>query len=189
MNDLRKLSRILLIGLGIYLLINIIIPILSSIPNLINSPVQGIFYETIISYMYYAALMITIIFFLIKMADFWADKIVGINKPPQENEKIFWIPVAFRLSAVLIGLYWIYEFLPIVLSDAVRFIFFRKEYGLTLSDYLNVKYFVSVAVQISLLIYLLCGAPHFMRWHTKKILEQNKNDAKSTEVKALSSQS
>ena len=191
MNDLRKLSRILLIGIGIYFLINIIYHLIAATQYLFIPGLSESFRyirQMSISLIYYIAFGIAVIFFLIKKADFWAEIIVGSEDQKADLPRGFWIPVTFRLAAVIVGILCLFWFLSNIFSTISDYIIFREKYLTTISVFFNLKQLITWTIQIALSIYLLCGAPHFVRWHTKKILEQISNDSKPTDSEVSSSQ-
>jgi len=103
-----------------------------------------------------------------------AEKIVGTHESAEPNSQIHWLPVAFRLTCVLAGLYCLYTVLWSTLGY-INFYFSSRSQGLDLdldSRFLNLETLLRWFVPLLVGIYLICGAPHFVRWHVRKTLEQ-----------------
>jgi hypothetical protein len=185
MNNIRKLTRILLIGMGIYLLFEITFPLLFGLLPFLCLPrfpesAEHI-WQLFLMLIFDTALALLIIFLLIRKADFWAERIVGLEEEKPELPKGFWIPVAFRLAAVFAGILCMYRLLTNIITAIYSYIYSRSFYTHA-SDFFKANDLVTWAIQLALVIYLLCGAPHFVRWHIKKILEQNENNTKQPDA-------
>ena len=103
-----------------------------------------------------------------------AEIIVGANEPSEPNSQIDWLPVAFRLACVVAGLYLLYMVLWGTLGH-VRLYFSSKSQGFDpVPRLINSESLLRLFVPLPIGIYLVCGAPHFVRWHVKKTLEQFK---------------
>jgi hypothetical protein len=176
--------------MGIYLLIGIAFSLLGSLPLLFLSGFSksfGNIWPMFPTLMLYTAFILLIIFLLIKKADFWAGKIVGIEEEKPELPKDFWMPVAFRLAAVFAGMFFMNHLLTDIITKIYYYIYSRSVYS-PASDVFDVQQLLTWAVQLTLVIYFLCGAPHFVRWHIKKILEQSENNKKQPDTLSLDKQ-
>jgi len=119
--------------------------------------------------MIYAAL---IIYLLIYKADFFAGKIVGSQQ--RQQTQIWWLPFAFRLTAVFAGILYLYWVVPTMISTIHSYIMAVHYDFEDISSYLSWNRILSWVILLAIGVYLLCGAPHFVRWQVKKTLEQCK---------------
>jgi len=101
-----------------------------------------------------------------------AERIVGTHEPAEPNSQIDWLPVAFRLACVVAGLYCLYTVLWGTLGY-IQLYFSSRNQGLDITSRLpNLESLLTWFVPLPIGIYLICGAPHFVRWHVRKTLEQ-----------------
>lgn len=168
MNDLHKLARIMLVGLGIHMLVKYGIGFASVLPHLLY-PESSMHAYAVVQLVSYALAIVCIglvIYALIWKADFWSEKIMDADESDQAE--VWWLPFAFRLAVVCAGillLSWNISAVSKVVSRYVR----AREY--TGSNLLPWHTLVGCLAQLVLAIYLICGAPHFVRWQVRKTLE------------------
>jgi hypothetical protein len=172
MNDLHKLARIILVGLGIYVLVKYGIGLFAGLPYLFygESPLRGFAVVQLVSFVLVTVCLSLVIYALVWKADFWSAKIAGADE--RDGAEIWWLPFAFRLAAVCAGilyLSWAISALASIIASYIQvmppgFVFRPLPWH-------NV---VGWVIQLGLGIYLLCGAPHFVRWQVKKTLEHCK---------------
>lgn len=101
-----------------------------------------------------------------------ADKIVGIEEIQGPDSQVEWIPFAFRLISVIAGMYCFFRvvgYLPTVFNDFLV----RQAYQGKVSpgSYMIYDKLLIVVMLLIAGTYLLCGAPHFVRWQIKKTIE------------------
>jgi len=172
MNDLRKLARIILVGLGIYVLIRHAIGVIAALPYLFygGSPLRGYAVGQLVSFALFAVCSGLVIYALIWKADLLSAKITGIYESDQAE--VWWLPFTFRLAAVCAGilyLSWGISALASIIATYVRMADPRFA-----NRPMPWERLVGGIIQLPLAIYLLCGAPHFVRWQVKKTLEHCK---------------
>jgi hypothetical protein len=169
MNDLHKLARIILVGLGIYVLIRHVIGVIAALPYLFysESPMRGYAVGQLVSFALFAVCSGLVIYALIWKADFLSAKITGICESDQA--KVWWLPFAFRLASVCAGillLSWSISSLTSIIATYVQMADPRFLHG-----YMPWQRLVGWIIQLPLAIYLICGAPHFVNWQVRKTLE------------------
>ncbi len=174
MNDLQKLAKIMLVGIALYILINSAIQIVGSLAFLISSKTDV--YHTIegmlAGYVFLAVAAATVIYFLIYRSEWLAKKIVG--RADQQQQNLWWVPVAFRLVCVFVGIYVMSWFLP-QLGRTITYFLTARQPGYTASPYLHIWTNLLQCVVLGVPgLYLLFGAPHFVRWQVKKTIQQCK---------------
>ena len=113
--------------------------------------------------------LVLIILLLLCRVDKWTTRIVKPMEQDGKKQQIFWLPVAFRLVAVFTGIFYLYQIIPTIVSDIIRHISWLG-YSETAPRFHLEKVFNWLII-LALGIYLLCGAPHFVRWQVKKTLE------------------
>lgn len=168
MNDLRRLARIVLIGLALYILLRHGMELMAALPYLIFAREVIIPVPMLISYVVLIVFAGVIIYLCIYRPGWLAAKIVG----PEEPAKTLGSPVAFafRLVAVFAGLLYLYWALPGIIQTVHSH--WIGEHQADISPRWLWEYEVSHIILLVLSIYFLCGAPHFVRWQVKKTLEQ-----------------
>ena len=173
MDDLKKLTRIILIGLGIYILIEVGRPFLFSLPYFLfyDSSVRPFVFASLLSSIFAIAYAILIIYVLFYKANFLTEKIVGAETPSEA--KAWWLPFSFRLTAVFCGIYFMYHLIPSVVAAVSEYVMPLPE-GVYYQRNLRWDKVANWVVSSALAIYLLFGAPHFIRWQVRKTLEQCK---------------
>ncbi len=175
MNKMLSLAKIMFVGLAIYLCIGIARNILFTIAVILQPfswQSLGIF---IFSLCLSLAFLTAVIKMLIFKRDKWARKLIAKDiAPDQPLSTELTLFMTFRLVCVGIGLYCLRSFLWSI-SSLLRNLSMNIKYNL---DPGEVRYFSTVGVDyiqpvllLALAVYLLCGAPHFVRWQVKKTLE------------------
>ncbi|HLB74312.1 MAG TPA: hypothetical protein VJJ98_09865 [Sedimentisphaerales bacterium] len=169
MNDLHKLARIILVGLGIYVLIRHTIGVIAALPYLFygESPLRGLAVGQLVSFALFAVCSGLVVYALIWKADFLSAKITGIYESDQAE--VWWLPFAFRLASVCAGillLSWSISSLTSIIATYVRMADPRFA-----NRPMPWERLVGGIIQLPLAIYLVCGAPHFVNWQVRKTLE------------------
>jgi hypothetical protein len=111
-----------------------------------------------------------------------AIKIVGADKIPEPDSQVKWLPVAFKLISISAGLYCLHAVLWQITDTFIRYAMFKVRsvpgYKTIYTGYagpaLNIEKVLVWLIMLTIGIYLVCGAPHFVRWHVRKALEQCK---------------
>jgi hypothetical protein len=169
MNDLHKLARIILVALGTYLLLTYGVGIFATLPYLFSGQPQmrSFAIKGLVSFAMLAVCLGLVIYALICRADLLSSKIIGIHESDQTS--VWWLPFAFRLAAVCAALMMLSRSIFALTSTIVNYIGMMA----LMPAKASISWHVLVAslIQLALAIYLLCGAPHFVRWQVRKTLE------------------
>jgi len=166
-NELKVLARIMLIGVGLYVLTQIFLTVSSSVAamsTLVSSQIKQGAPIIIISLCIYTTLGIATVYLLVRCANRISAKIVG----PEPAEEVSWLAVAFRLVCVAVGVLFLYWLVPSLVMTLYTYITINPNlhYMSPKSDIL--KY----VIMLGLSIYLAYGAPGFVRWQVRKTLKQ-----------------
>lgn len=177
MNKMHSVAKIV-IG---YWLLMILISFCSIVLNLIF---QLIFpphsfdgpYSNLIYSVPYLLLTVFLTYIFIRKRDFLAEKMVGTIELPPPDKKIDWLPTAYRLISVTGGMFCLYRSGASLLQLLGKYSYFKNlmtTQNLTAPIPYNIRLtqILSYIVLFIVGTYLVCGAPHFVRWQVKKTLE------------------
>jgi hypothetical protein len=180
MNKMHTLTKIILSAIGIFFSIRL----LSQMPAIFwfySKPSWETASSLLLSLLLIAGLITVLLYLFFYKREGLAKKIVGSEQLLEPASQIQWLPVALRLICIAGGIY----FLSNVLWQATHVIgqlAYFKANTHTTSYYPPFNYQSLLPWIISLIcgVYLLCGAPHFVRWQVKKTLQQCKDQGKIT---------
>jgi hypothetical protein len=180
---MHTLAKIILSAIGIFFTINL----LSQLPAIFWVYSTKLSWEIaaplLFSLLLIAGLISLLLYLFFCKSESLAKKIVGSEQLPEPGSQIQWLPVALRLVCIAGGFY----FLSVVLWRAIyiinQFAFFKAhENAHSIRNYppFNYQSWLPWIIILICGVYLLCGAPHFVRWQVKKILQQCKKQAEPT---------
>lgn len=172
MTKMQIVAKTVLIILGIYAVITLCYYL--SMLQLIQSTRSSTF---ILFFAVLAIITTAIVFFVIFKNDNSSRKMAGDGEELNPTNEAIWLAASLRLGAVLCGLILLSTSIPTILSILLSPIYIRtlvneiflfegfpKLLMFPLSKWLTMIYNFAKAV---LAIYLLCGAPQFIRWQLK----------------------
>jgi len=174
MNKMISLAKIMFVGLAIYLCIGIARNILFAIAVILR-PFSwqglGIFiFSLCLSLVFLTAIIIMLVF----KRDKWARRLIVKDiAPDQPLNTELTLAMTFRLICVGVGLYCLMTFfwtISHLLRNILMNIKYNQDLGVARYYSTSIDY-IQVALLLVLAVYLLCGAPHFVRWQVKKTLE------------------
>ena len=170
---MHSLAKIMFAGLAIYIAIHSCRNILYVVAMATQKPSLeslGIVSLTLLITSVYLA---TVFYFLIYKRDKWADKLVGTSDLSATSARIDWLPVAYRLVSVAVGLLCVYRFFTHTVYAAGRYIAATSTNTVYQQQHkdLIIRELLGLMILIPIGIYFLFGAPHFVRWQVKKTLE------------------
>ena len=183
MNKMHTLAKIALATIGIYFAIRMLSQAPLAIFWFYSKPSWETAVVSLLSLLLDAGLIALLLYFFFYKNENLAQKIVGSEQLPEPDSQIQWLPLALRLICIAGGLYFIAAVLWRITYVVNQLAFLKAQENVhTISPYVR-SYYQDLFPWIIMLIcgiYLLCGAPHFVRWHVKKILQMCKS---STETK------
>lgn len=176
MKEMRTLGRIVLMGVALLVLLKYAMQTVAMIPFWLDRSETEAGIPLFISALLATGAAFAILYFCIVRSDILLDKLLRIDDETQQIR----CPVtcAFRLVAVAAGLlclFWTLPMLVNIIYDCIGSA--RGETGGRLQffsghRFLTWGYLGGTVLRLALGIYLVCGAPHFTRWHVKKIVGQ-----------------
>jgi hypothetical protein len=182
MNKMHTLAKIILAAIGFYFSIRL----LSQVPLGISCFVSIRSWETAVvmsfSLLLIAGLVTLLLYLFFYKSDSLAKKIVGSEQLPEPESQIQWLPVALRLICIASGLYFIFTVIwqiDSIIGQRALYKAWENAKGGHFPPF-NYQSLLPWIVLFICGIYLLCGAPHFVRWQVKKILQQCKDKAETT---------
>jgi len=186
MNKMHTLARIILSAIGIFFAIRLLSQLPYAIFMFYSKPSWETAASSLLSLLLTAGLIALLLYFFFYKNECLAKKIVGSEQLPEPcppnslgrraDSQIQWLPVALRLICVAGGIYFLSTVLwqtTYVISQLAAF----KSYAYTnykvIYTYSPFNYQSLLPWIIMLIcgVYLLCGAPHFVRWQVKKTLQ------------------
>lgn len=174
MTKMHTIAKIAAGILGIYLLIRLTLILMQSISILFTgaSAVNTSFFVVIA-----VSLLITVVFggavfyFLIYRSDIFARKVVGEGEDlPAPSSPSAWYPFALRLAVMIAGFLFLQNAITLS-SNLVHYSRFAFQSNTLEGMWQVYEYAVYFLIYLAISIYLLCGAPHFVRWQVKKTAE------------------
>ena len=180
---MHTLTKIILSAIGIFFAIRLLSQLPLAIFWFYSKPSWETAGSMLLSLLLVAGVVVALLYLFIYKSEGLAKKIVGSEQLPEPDSQIQWLPVALRLICIAGGIY----FLNTVLWQSTRiigqFAFFKAQEGArTIHTYAPFNYQSLLPWIIMLIcgVYLLCGAPHFVRWQVKRILQQCKGQTETT---------
>jgi len=108
-----------------------------------------------------------VIYMLICRADTLSEKMMDVRRSDQAS--VWWLPFAFRLAVVCAGIFLLTGSVNVISSTIANYVQMASRSPSRAS--IPWQRVVGWLVQLALAIYLICGAPHFVRWQVRKTLE------------------
>jgi hypothetical protein len=174
MNKMHTIAKIAVGLLGVYLIISSVSYVLGMMATFLVCLFQA---EWSTSIPIAVALIVSLCFiwfvfyYLICHSDKFAQRVVGQgDELPDPPSPSVWYPFALRLAVVITGVLFLQKAISLS-SSLVHYIRFAFQSN-TLEGMRQVyEYAVYFLIYLAISIYLLTGAPHFVRWQVKKTLE------------------
>ncbi len=173
MNKLHSFARIALAAIGIFFAFRLIDNMIMLGNTMIFAGVggsklpPGMVFATVVSLMFLGLCFAAICYVCLYKREQLAERIVGTEEPAGPHSQVDWLYVAFRLVCITAGIYCLH-------SVAWRIVYTLRVYLASSYDsrVLSTELVLGWLVMLAAGIYLVCGAPDFVRWHVKKTLEQ-----------------
>jgi hypothetical protein len=175
MNKMHTLTKIILSAIGVFFAIRLLPQLVIPIYWFYSKPSWETAGSSLFSVLFVAGAIGLLVYFLIYQHDQLAKKIVGSEQLPEPDSQIQWLPVALRLICIAGGIYFLNTVLwqtTHVISQLAAFKSYTDTNYKVIYTYAPFNYQSLLPWIIMLIcgIYLLCGAPHFVRWQVKKTL-------------------
>lgn len=174
MNKIHSFAKVLLAAIGIFFAIRLLPSIFTPISLAAMMPSE----LPILTALFWSAVaslcLVVLLYVFVYKREQLAKKIVRANEAPEPDSQIQWLPVAFRLLCITAGLYCLHTVAWRIMYNLTRYAMYKGQAAQYARQFLNIEQTVSWLVMLAIGIYLVCGAPHFVRWHVKETLEQCK---------------
>lgn len=172
MNKMHALARIVFAALVIYIAVTFVPYMITFISMLFYQNIDASVIAWSLIYLLIVAIFMALLYyFLVRKRDQLAQKVVGTVEPSEPGTDIHWLTAALRLMCIVAGLISVYRVL-IGIGQPLRIIHMilqRSHENFPFAAILNS--FLGWLVLLPFGVYMLCGAPHFVRWQVKKTLE------------------
>jgi hypothetical protein len=178
MTKMHLIARIILTVLGVYL----VVQLLDNAPMFLQSTMQSPFSfdnsARILIFLLFLASGFAIIYYLLFTPDRLVQKMIGSTEDITDFADPIWIATAFRLALVLFGIlitarnidfivntaaFLIYG--PKLIVEMIVYKYIDKTFDMPLCAWLTI---VARLLKTALGIYLLFGAPQYVRWQIEK---------------------
>ncbi len=175
MNKMHALARIILSAIGIYFTIRLLSQLPYAIFMFYSNPSWETAASSLLSLLVTAGLIALLLYFFFYKNESLAKKIVGSEQLPEPDSQIQWLPVALRLICIAGGIYFLSTVLwqtTYIINQLAAFKSYTDTNYKVIYTYAPFNYQSLLPWIIMLIcgVYLLCGAPHFVRWQVKKTL-------------------
>jgi hypothetical protein len=182
MNKMHTLAKIVLSGMGLYFSIRLLSQLPLGIVYFFSKPSWETTAFLSLSLLLTAGLISVLLYLSFFKSDSLAQKIVGSEQLPEPESQIQWLPVALRLICITGGLYFIFTVIWQINNIIGQRALYKAWENAKATRFppFNYQSLLPWIVLFICGVYLLCGAPHFVRWHVKKILQQCKDKAENT---------
>ena len=171
MNKMHSLAKIVLVGLALYMAFYLCTTVIMIPFALLSGARHESSILSIVSFLFICLCLVASIYVLIYSRDKWAEKIVGTVELPNPDAQIQWVPVAFRLVAVSAGLFCLYRLVIRIIWEVQRYLMAKGTPFVYRAKIFTVEQILVWLIELAVGIYLLYGAPHFVRWQVKKTLK------------------
>ncbi len=177
MNKMHAIAKIAAVMLGIYLLLSSLISLVSTVSMVSlmqrGKPDMEQWVVYIISVLAAGCFVAGVYYFLIYRSDAIARKIVKQDEIGEPACPTAWYSTALRLAVVIAGFFFLSKTI-VLLSNVSMQIHLYLRSGQTETSLIS--YTASLLAYLAISIYLLCGAPQFVRWHLEKTKSQHKEN-------------
>lgn len=176
MNKMHTLAKIILSAIGIFFAIRLLSQLPLAIFWFYSKPSWETAGSLFLSLLLTIGVVAAMLYLFIYKRESLAQKIVGSEQLPEPNSQIQWLPVALRLICIAGGIYFLSTVLwqtTYVISQLAAFKSYTYTNYKVIYTYAPFNYRSLLPWIIMLIcgVYLLCGAPHFVRWQVKKTLQ------------------
>jgi hypothetical protein len=166
------LAKILMVILGLYGSFLILRDIMMYSMAFTKFSISSTSIVFLISGLLFSVLQVIIIYHLLVNGDKWAAKIVGRLDKIESQEDISWIGEYYRIAAFVCGVLIFFWTIPAMIS-----LIYLTSSSVHMGELAQEKIQASVhtniwstILRLALSAYLICGAPHLVRWEVKKTL-------------------
>jgi len=172
MSYAKVFAKIILAAMGIFFILKFI-PLVFQAVMFID--ISKSLWPLLMNLFIIIAIILFLWYFFFHLRDWLAEKIVGAPTGYEFDEQTNWFPAALRLICIFAGLYCLSNAIWMVWNIIHLVQLYAKQGSLRHLSLSQTVEFFHISLLIPIGIYLVWGAPHFVRWQVKKTIEQCKN--------------
>jgi hypothetical protein len=183
MNKMHTLTKIVLSAIGIFFAIRLLSQLPLAIFYFYSKPSWETAGSLLLSLSLVTGAIAALLYLFVYKRESLAKKIVGPEQLPEPDSQIQWLPVALRLICIASGIYFLSNVLwqtTYVIGQLARFKAEENTHTIYTYAPFNYRSLLPWVIMLICGVYLLCGAPHFVRWQAKRILQQCKGQTETT---------
>jgi hypothetical protein len=173
MNNTHAFTKVILAAIGIFFSIRIISQMAMALGFLTTNPSLKSLGLAIVSLSITGFGLAVVCYLFLYKREELAKKIVGQKEPAEPAAQIQWLPAAFRLICIFAGLHCLYAVSWRLIYKLGQYSFYNRP-GMYTAKIVNMEDVLYWLIMLTASVYLLCGAPHFVRWQVRKTIEQCK---------------
>jgi hypothetical protein len=183
MDKLRSFAKIALAAIGIFFAFRLFDNMIMLVNTIIFGGLRGskflpgMVFASVVSLMFLGLCLAAICYVCFYKREQLAERIVGTDEPADPRSQIDWLYTAFRLVCIAAGLYCLHSVIWRFVYAIQRHIVSRAQNYDVVSRVFRMELVLGWLVMLAIGTYLICGAPHFVRWHVRKTLEQCRLDS------------
>jgi hypothetical protein len=178
MNKMHTLAKIILSAIGIFFTILLLPQLVIPIYWFYSKPTWESAATLLFGALLYTGVIAALAYLFIYKRENLAKKIVGSEQLPEPDSQIQWLPVALRLICIAGGIYFLNTVIWQTTYVISQFAAFKAIHAYAPFNYRSLLTWI---IMLICGVYLLCGAPHFVRWQTKKTLQSCKRQPEARE--------
>lgn len=164
MDNTKAFAKVILAAIGIFYIVKIVPMTIQSVVVAISSRSLKSSWPILVSLFIISAAVFFLWYFFCYRRSWLAEKIIGTAGEYETEGEIPWFPAALRLVCIFAGLYCFCMVLKMLSMYLQYFRHFARDFV--------IYRIIELPLLLIVGIYLVCGAPHFVRWQVKKTLEQ-----------------
>ena len=175
MSKTHQAAKIAFAILGIYFLVGLCRALMYSIATLMSNFSMGTFGLVALGGFLTLGCAYAVIHFLFIKRDWLASKFISSGQDVELDSPENWLSAAYRIAILIVGLFFLQSILWQLSSQVNQLIFamqFQTDGQMQMFSGSNLKaLLLRYIFTVPVAIYLLCGAPHLVRWQIKKTNE------------------
>ncbi len=168
MDRVQSFARVLIGVMAIYFSVNVLVMMIAPVGMMLNRPNVESVGLMALSLLIFAACLVLLQYFGIFRPQKVVNLITSQVEPQQAIKQNQWLPAAYRLVCLFTGLYCIYVFVFSLTRVLTLYVYYQNVDARSTPSPVRPEEAVNTLLLLGLGIYLLAGAPHFVRWHLKR---------------------
>lgn len=172
MDKVRSFARVIVGVVAIFFSVKVLVMMITPVGIILNQRRLEGAWLLLVHLVICAAGLILLQYFGVFRPQKVVDLVTSHIEPAQPVAQIHWLPAAYRLVCMFAGLYCVYGVLYRGMGQIGSYYLGQSDsgYAQTTSFFLRPDQIATTLVLLVLGVYLLAGAPHFVRWHLKRTM-------------------